>query len=313
MWVAFVGVIAAAVGIEMTFNPPATSKGKWAYRIAFVCLGLSVCGLTYLQDKQGKPVIPQLPRICIETFHGLPEGVPNNPHLRLHRLEVRNPSAVGIENFCSRLQLPEPILATMETNSPTGTEIGWRPLVNRVTISGSGNKWLVGPASSVNYLPPAPSFFPDGFQGQLFGFSREGGITGVWELTIDKLPPLGAVSILLLTSCEAQATNYIALAATKFLTNGATISTTTQGTTNSEVIIHNVTVAFIPDSNSRWQDPTIELRFSLEGTYQYQAEGKPGTQRFLVPIVFDGDQRRLSSLAIQRDEGKWQRIMIEYQ
>jgi hypothetical protein len=66
---------------------------------------------------------------------------------------------------------------------------------------GTGSKSFLGPSSSRNYqLPPiqAPFYFP-GNRGQLSGYSDGGDLTGVWQLSLDKLPPNGIVSISMLT------------------------------------------------------------------------------------------------------------------
>src|SRR5204862_6750077 len=96
---------------------------------------------------------PGLPRITIETLAGLPEGTTNNPQLRLQRLFVRNTSSVALQNFCSRLQFPEPISSTLQTNMTAGTVVGWKPLMDRLSITGTGGRasaglW-VGPTSAV--------------------------------------------------------------------------------------------------------------------------------------------------------------------
>jgi hypothetical protein len=106
---------------------------------------------------------------------------------------------------------------------------------------------------------------------------------------------------------------------TAFTNDGATIAATTQGTTTGSVILHNLTIAMIVHTNKvrnpkeDWRLGTNELRFSFEGLYQYQAAGKPANQHFLVPITFDAKSRKLSSLAIQPNDGKWKRVMIEFQ
>jgi hypothetical protein len=47
--------------------------------------------------------VPSLPQVKIETLPGLPEGMTNDPRLRLNRLIVRNVNEVSIFGFCSRL------------------------------------------------------------------------------------------------------------------------------------------------------------------------------------------------------------------
>jgi hypothetical protein len=319
LWTTILGIVPTLIGIEMTFMPPTTPKAKSIYRIIFGGWAIATCVLAYLQYKEGKPQIPNRPEMTLETFSGLPEGMPNDPHLRLHRLLIRNANSLPLENFCSRLQLPEPIIATIEINKLPGTEINWRPLTTKVTINGTGNRSEIGPSSSVNYVYSPPCFFPAGNKAQLTGFFDGSDKTGVWELTIDKLPPHGVASLMFLTSNDDDATNYTTFVKTAFTNSGATIITTTQGTTNGSVIIHNLTIAMIvqtnkvPNPKEDWRLGTNELRFFFEGQYHYQAAGKPEAQHFLLPLKFDEENRRLSSLASQPNDGKWKRVMIEFQ
>lgn len=319
VWITGLTVIPTLIGLEMSFRPPSTPRAKGVYRTLFGVWAVASCVVAFLQFKQAKPVIPRLPQIAIETFSGLPEGMANNPHLRLNRLLVRNVNEVSIENFCSRLQLPEPIWATVETNQPPGTAIGWRPLTTKVAVNGTGSRSVIGPSSSVNFIYSPACFFPAGNRAQLSGFCEGGSSTGVWELTIDRLPPRSVASMMFLTTNEGEATNYIAFVKTAFTNDGATISTAAQGTTNGSVIIHSFTLAFIVHTNKTinpnedWRLGTNELRFSLEGLFQYAADGKPGTQHFLLPIALDEPSRRLSCLPVQPNDGKWKRVMIEFQ
>lgn len=144
-------------------------------------------------------------------------------------------------------------------------------------------------------------------------------MTGVWQLAIDKLPPHALVSLWFLTSDEGDATNYIALASTVFQTNGATIRTVTQGTTNGEIMLHSLTLTLIVQTNkvidpkADWHLGTNELRFSFEGSYQYQLGEKRAEQYFLVPCSFDTNGRSISSLPIQSNAGRWRRVIIGYQ
>jgi hypothetical protein len=64
---------------------------------------------------------------------------------------------------------------------------------------------------------------------------------------------------------------------------------------------------------SRLQLGTNELRFSFEGVYRYAAAGKLESQHFLMPIIHDPTTRRLSSSVVQPDDGRWKRVMIEFQ
>jgi hypothetical protein len=58
---------------------------------------------------------------------------------------------------------------------------------------------------------------------------------------------------------------------------------------------------------------TNELRFHFEGEYQYRAEGRMGRQHFLVPINFDLEQRVLSSLPVQAENGHWHTVTLVFQ
>jgi hypothetical protein len=234
--------------------------------------------------------IPNLPQISIETFDGLPSEFTNNPHLRLHRLSVRNNSDVTIETFCSRLQLPEPILQTVETNATVGTLVAWRAMTNKLLIKGNAGKnegglWI-GPTSMVAFVEQPMAFFPRYANGELGELSRGGDITGVWELTIDRLPPGGNVSLSFLSSDAREATNYIRFAATPLWSSHPNPQT-------------------IPDTN--------ELRYSFEGDYLYPSEGTSGRQHFLVPLHFNDRERFISSLPIQRENSPWHTVILEFQ
>jgi hypothetical protein len=45
-------ILLAAVGVEMANNPPTSKKAKWAYRTAFIVLGLLLIGTTYWQGQR---------------------------------------------------------------------------------------------------------------------------------------------------------------------------------------------------------------------------------------------------------------------
>jgi hypothetical protein len=216
------------------------------------------------------------------------------------------------------LQLAEPIDKLLETKTPPGISMSFEPILTKFSIIGDGNRKFLGPASSLHPLYPPAHFF-SGNHAQLTGYSDGGEITGVWQCSIDKLPPQSAVTISFLTSIEGDATNYISLANFEFKTNGATISTTIQGTTNGNVMLHNLTIAMIVNTNKvinpneDWHLGTNELRFYFEGFYQYAAGEKPKTQSFLVPFAFEKNSRSMSSLPIQKADGKWRRVTIEYQ
>jgi len=174
LWVAILGAIPTLVGVEMTVNPPTNPKSKGMYRAIFSGWFVAILVTGYLQYEDSKPVIPKLPEIRIETFSGLPDGMTNNPHLRYHRLQIRNNNEIGIDNICSRLQLPEPIVVTLETNFPPGTVIDWHPITTKVTIDGTGTRNELGVDSTANYLLSPPCFFPEGNKGQLSGYFDSG-------------------------------------------------------------------------------------------------------------------------------------------
>lgn len=319
LWAAVLGVIPTLIGIEMTFKPPATPKAKGIYRIIFGIWAIATCVLAYLQYKRDEPQIPNLPQITIETFPGLPEGMTNNVHFRFNRLSIRNANDVAFENLCSRLQLPEPIYQTMETDSPPGTVIDWHPIITKATISGTGTHSVLGPNSTAHFVYSPPCFFPEGNKAQLTGFFDNGEKTGIWELTADKLPPHGVVSLLFLTSNDDNETNYITFVKTAFTNDGAHFETTMQRTADGSVDTRSLIIAMIvhtnkvPIPNEDWHLGSDELRFSFEGLYQYPAAGKLGTQHFLLPLAFDAKSRALSSLPIQPNDGKWKRVTIEFQ
>ena len=239
-------------------------------------------------SRVAKHLVPSLPQIVVETLDGLPMGSPNNPALRLNRLRVRNLSEVAIDDFCSRLQLPEPISETIETNLTTGTVMGWRPLLDKLLVKGTAGRtetglWI-GPTSTVIFADANMCFFPKDSAGQLGSIAKEGDITGVWELTIAKLPPGGQVLISFLTSNGKSGQNYIQLP-------------------NSPVWRRNPNEGL--DAN--------ELIFLVEGEYRYQADFKPGRQQFLVPLQFNSSTRITTSLTVQPDIGKWRPIMLSFQ
>ena len=235
-------------------------------------------------------VIPDLPNILIETLDGVPPEFSDNSHLRLSRLVVRNSSDVAIESFCSRLQLPEPISETLQTNLTPGTTIGWHPLVDRIVIKGTGGRtqsglWL-GPTSRISFVEEPMAFFPRFAKGEIGTFSRAGDLTGVWELNISRLPPGGYVSLSFLSSNDREGTNYIAMASVPLWS----LSPNPQRAPN-----------------------TNELRYSFEGEYGYAEGAKMQKQHFLVPIIYDDAARLSYSLPIQKDCGKWHPVTLVFQ
>jgi hypothetical protein len=85
------------------------------------------------------------------------------------------------------------------------------------------------------------------------------------------------------------------------------------------VMLHDCTIALIVNTNKivktneDWHLGTNELRFMVEGTYQYREANRLDDQFFLVPLMFDATNRSISSLPIQRETGKWRVVMMEYQ
>jgi hypothetical protein len=317
--IAYLAIIIGAVWTFLVHGVP--HRGKDIQMIGSLvlvaALGASAMFATLRQYNTQHPKVPML-TIAAQTLPGLPVGMSNNPHLRYHQILIQNANDIEIENFISRLQLPEPISTTVETQLPPGIVIGWEPLLTRFSITGTGNRSYIGPNSTRNYLLPMPHFFP-GNHAQLTGYSEGGDLTGVWQLTIDKLPPKSVALISFLTMNDGDATNYIALANTEFKTNGAAISTTMRGDGNGGAIVMSFTMAMIINTNyannprEDWHFGTNWLRFYFEGLYQYPAAGKTGSQNFLVPFVFDTNSRAISSFPIKTEDGNWRRVMIEYQ
>jgi len=319
LWATILSSLPTLVGLEMTFKSPSTPKARGVYRSIFAVWFVASLVIGILQYHGAKPTIPSRPQITIETFAGLPEGMTGMNHLRLHRLFIRNNNSMPIEGFCSRLQLPEPIFATLETNCSPGAILQWHSLQRRVTIVGTGNREVLGPSSSAEFVYDTPCFFPHGNRAQLSGYFAVAEPTGVWELTIDKLPAYGIVSLLFLTSTGGYATNYVDFVKTAFTNDGATIWSCVEPSTNGAVIMHHLGVAMIVhtnkviNTNEDWHLGTNELRFSFEGLYRYAANGSLVEQHFLVPIAYDAPHRKFSSLPIQPNDGKWKRVMIEFQ
>ena len=237
--------------------------------------------------------VPSLPIISIRTLEGLPPWKTNNPDLKMVQLLVRNTNSVELDNFCSRLQLPEPIIETDgEPEKSVGTQVIWRSLLNtNILVNGTGGRteggaW-VGAQSMVYPLYVEPCFIPEMFgkRGSKGAF-LSGITTGVWELQIDKLPPGGYVMIRFITSKSSDYKNYLSLANTPLWQEPPHPST-------------------IPDTN--------ELRFYFEGQYQFQSEIRPGTQHFFVPLMIEANSRNMSSLPVQSDVSHWHPVTLQFQ
>ncbi len=169
--------------------------------------------------------------------------------------------------------------------------IGWKPLLDRLSIAGTGGRtegglWI-GPTSAVHFIETTPCYFyPGKTRGQLGTISKAGDVTGVWELTIDKLAPRGNVEILFLTSVTARGSNYAEFASVPL---------------------------WASPPNPQSDPDTNELRFYFEGEYRCQRDGKPAKQNFFVPIQFDNSQRRLSSLPTESDISHWHPVTLVFQ
>jgi hypothetical protein len=209
---------------------------------------------------------------------------------------VQNWNDVEIDNFCSRLQLPEPIIEIEgKPEASVGVQVVWRPLLdtNVLMIGGSGGRNESGAWSSggsrlfPQYVQSC--FFPQGHRAVRASFMA-GITTGIWELQIDKIPPGGYVLVRFLTSNSKTFTKYLEFANAPiwpFPTNAAPAKPD------------------IADTNA--------VRFSLEGQYQFQSEIKPGTQHFFMPLQFDQATRGLSSLPVQADFGHWLPVLLRFE
>jgi len=234
--------------------------------------------------------VPKPPMLTLETLEGLPPQFANSLHLKLHRLTIRNQSEAPIGALATRLQLPEPICQTLETNATPGTFIGWRPLIEDFLVKGTGGKtegglW-VGPTSAVYFVSPPIALAPRPDRSQKLSLSRRGDVTGVWELTVNQLPPGGHVSLMFLTSIAADATNYMALASEPLWKSGPNPEHT-------------------PDPN--------ELRYFFEGEFRFSTAEKVVSQYFLAPIGFDPSTRSASLLSTQQSDGTWNVVYLDFQ
>ena len=234
--------------------------------------------------------VPSLPLITITTMRGLPPERSKNPHLRLHQLIVRNTSEAEIDQLYCRVQLPEPIIETLTTNHPVGSSIGWRPLLTTILpVEITPKERALAPTDAFVIPsrygmthPPYESFTPKKTRQQTeeaVAF-RSGDLPGVWELSIDKLPPSGNVLVEFLTSNGDHATNYMMF--TFDMPYGRYVPP--------------------PDTN--------RLKFYIEGEYWYQGDNKPSSQYFLVPISFDASEHRCVTLPVQADVGQWHPALV---
>jgi hypothetical protein len=316
--IAYTGIIIGGVWTYMVHAVPHHGKivryfGSIIIVIVFGKLAvLGVCSQYNIQHPK-----PASLDITIQTFPGLPEGL-SDDHLKYHRLVIQNVNNFEIDNFYGRIQLPEPIIQTVETNLPPGIFVNWNPILTHFLVQGHATKNFFGPASEINMLPPSMNFI-DGIYAQLTRFSDSGDQTGIWQLSIDKLLPHDMVTLSFLTTDDVTVSNYISLVNYQFTTNGLFASTVMQGDGKGGAILHNFTFAFIVFSNSivkpreDWHLGTNELRFYFEGLYQYPVGNNVRFQNVLVPFLINTNDRSISSLPPQIEDGRWRRVMIDYQ
>jgi hypothetical protein len=315
--------LAIIVGFVWTFLIHASPHRGKIFRITgsltlVIALGWIATIATLRQYDTQHPKTPMI-TVTAETMRGLPEGMTNDPSLRYHILTIRNDNDIEIDNFVSRLQMPEPIETTVETNLSPGISIEWKPILTRFTVVGTGNHKILGSQSSLNVEWPPVFWMPLDNSAQLSRFSDTSDKTGVWELLIDKLPPHGEVVLSFLTTDNGDATNYISLVNYEFKTNGASVSIISAGDGKGGVRLIDMTFAMIVHANKTvkpnedWRLGTNELRFSLDGWYEYKTADKLQKLHFLVPFIFDAKNRNVSSLPAQNEVGKWRLVMIEYQ
>jgi hypothetical protein len=232
--------------------------------------------------------MPSLPHIAISTLEGLPPEKTNNPYLKEYELLLRNTSDVELNNLCSRIQLPEPIVETPEPPEKfIGTQLDCKPTIkSNVLVKGTGGRGWVGGASAVYPQYVEPCFWPDSNRGLKGSLMSADTATGIWELQVDKIPPKGYVRVRFITSTAPEVTNYVTFANTPLWSS---------------------------PPNPQTVEDTNELRFHFEGQYQFQSEVKPGTQRFFVPLIYDQKTRNLSSLPATSDVGHWHAITMRYE
>jgi hypothetical protein len=276
-------------------------------------------GIRLQYQKQHPP--PPVISVRINTLEGLPDGITNNPHYKFSILKLQNENDFEIDNLCGRLQLPEPIFQTIETDASPGLTIAWQPLHTKTLVTGTGNKTSFGPNSMIRYIYsdfPYHLATPPGNAAQLTGFSDSGDETGVWMLMIDRLPPHGALSISFLTTDEDSTEGYIKLINTPFTNDAAHIEIATSGQTNGGAVLHYLLLAMIVhtnkvvNTNEDWHLGTNELRFLFQGEYQYANRGNIMSQGFLTPFSYDTNNRTISSFPTQAGDGRWKRVVISY-
>ncbi len=259
--------------------------------------------------------IPGLPEIQIGTFDGQPlfgDQVTANPDFKMIRLYVRNTNDVDVLSFCSRLQLPEPVVVSSQhTQKSTGIEMSWRPLrqTPNTIVSGVGSNGIpasvtreashfslvtaASPGSTAGifgFVDPGSCFDPGEQRSRRFAMVGAASLTGIWELAMDKLPPGGFVTIYFSVSNGTNATNYISFV------NGDMRSAAPRAKQEPE------------------RKPKLdgELLFYWEGEFQFHAESRLKKQRFFVPLFFDTTQRNLVQLSVQVDKGRCLPVTLDF-
>jgi len=253
--------------------------------------------------------IPGLPQMEIGTLDEQPmfgDKVVFDPTVRMNCLYVRNTNPVDILYFCSRFQLPEPVVMTnQQKDKSVGVEIdAWRPLraARNVAVSGQGAS-VSRQGSAYQYTVSSPGssaaaaglavldgcFDPGEQRPLMASVGRPGDLTGIWELSIAKLPPSGFVRIYFSTSNGPEATNYITV------TTGGWMPGLKQ----------------TPEVAAMTRPRPDGLFFYWEGEFQFNADGRLGKQRFFVPLFFNA-QRRLTQSRVQADKGPWDPVTVNF-
>jgi hypothetical protein len=296
--IAIVNLFIAILATHVSLFQPEEQRAKRLWRTILIGLALLAFCLAGRQlqldarEKRNRYPVPSLPLVSLTTLDGLPNSITNDrPNIRMHRIRIANFTDVTLDNFVSRLQLPEPIVTTTQTNLPPGTVIDWRPVVVDMVFQGTGGRsdtgFWIGPTSKVHFVYPYRRFYPPPKRQIKMEYSGAGDVTGVWELAVDSIPPRSALEIKFLTSSATNAQNYLRFANEPFWKS------------------------YAKQVNQMPMEDTNELNFYFEGEYQYPADGKPGRQQFFVPLVFAEAERKISSLATHTNSGQWNVVFFE--
>jgi hypothetical protein len=229
------------------------------------------------------PKAPNLPQIALDTINGYPFGTQPNPNLRWNNLSIRNASDVDIFNLRCRLQLPEAIVETSPVNKMAGVNVEWSPeFINPIVVSGTVSRGSNGGISlgghSAIETPINGSQFNRPYKHgtmSIFSGAETGGgnATGIWELNLDRLPSNYSVNVEFITSSTE--TNY----------------------------------------NGIWFSPNYtnsDMRFYLEGEYQFKSNTVMVSQYFFSPITFDEGQRKLSISETRKDFGTNTLVIMQF-